>query len=362
MNLQRFIDAQEHSYQSALEEIQNGRKTSHWIWYIFPQLKELGQSQTARFYGIDGKAEALSYMENELLHKRLIEITDALLAIPDKNIKDILGYPDYLKVKSCMTLFATVAPHEKIFKQVLEKYYKGRMDEKTLILLDESKELFSGKAGNYEVSRPTYPNETIEYILNLAPEQAQFADIGAGTGKLTTLIARRGEQIIAVEPNADMRKELSKNLENYPNALISQASAEDTKIASNSIDIILVAQALHWFELSAFKKEVKRIAKSDALIFVLYNDEESEKVSHRSSATEEFFSQAKMETFSNPVFYTKDKWLAYKTSHSHDPKPKDANYQSHIEAASQLFEENSTNDILKREFVTTIYWQKVSDL
>ena len=360
MDLQRFIEAQEKSYPIALEEIKKGRKTSHWIWYIFPQLKELGHSETAVFYGINGWKEAAAYMENALLKNRLIEISQSLLAVEGKNIKTILGFPDYLKVKSCMTLFALVAPEEAVFKDVIEKYYSGRMDEKTLQLTQENKNLFSGKAENYEAARPAYPNSAIEFILNLAPPRASYADIGAGTGKLTTLFARRGEQIIAVEPNQDMREQLLMNVENYPNVQVLETGAEATSIASDSIDIILVAQALHWFDLEKFRAECKRIGKKDCMIFVLYNQAQDEKNSHRKEATDHFFTNPRIETFANPVFFTKEKWLAYRTSHSHDPKIGDRNYQEHVEKVLKIFEQENVNGVLKYDFTTTIYWGKIN--
>ena len=133
-NLERFIVAQENSYAIALEEIKNGRKLSHWIWYIFPQLEDLGHSATAKFYGIKNKEEAIAYLQNEYLRNNLIEISEALYLIDD-NISNIMGYPDDLKVKSSMTLFNYINPNITAFQNVLDKFYNGENDQKTLKLL-----------------------------------------------------------------------------------------------------------------------------------------------------------------------------------------------------------------------------------
>lgn len=137
----KFLDAQRDSYENALKEINNGRKTSHWIWYIFPQIAGLGRSHTSEFYAIKDLEEAKEYLANDTLKSRLIEISDALL-LCDGNIKGIFGSPDYLKVRSCMTLFQKAAPDIKVFQAVLDKFYDGIPDRKTLSIL----------SGNYDDS------------------------------------------------------------------------------------------------------------------------------------------------------------------------------------------------------------------
>jgi len=134
-DLDRFKKAQENDYSIALSEIKNGEKQSHWIWYIFPQLKELGFSPTAKFYGIENIQEAKKYLEDELLKNRLIEISNALLKLDSCNATEVMGYPDDLKLKSCMTLFNAVNPKVEVFSKVLEKYFGGEKDEKTLELI-----------------------------------------------------------------------------------------------------------------------------------------------------------------------------------------------------------------------------------
>ena len=130
-NLQRFLDAQARDYAKALSEVENGKKRSHWIWYIFPQLAGLGYSYNAQFYGISGRDEAAAYIAHPVLGQRLREICNALLLHTDKDIADILGTVDALKVRSCMTLFDTVSPDD-VFKEVITLFYDGRRDERTL--------------------------------------------------------------------------------------------------------------------------------------------------------------------------------------------------------------------------------------
>lgn len=134
-NLNRFIDQQKTYYDIALKEIKNGYKSSHWMWFIFPQLKGLGTSEMAEYYGLNGIKEAKEYYENKYLRSNLLEISKALLKVENKSINYILGYPDNLKLKSCMTLFELVDNDEQVFKDILEKYYLGERDEKTIELV-----------------------------------------------------------------------------------------------------------------------------------------------------------------------------------------------------------------------------------
>jgi len=133
-DLERFLKAQEYDYKEALNEIKTGHKNGHWIWYIFPQIKGLGHSYNSEFYGISNKAEAKVYLEHPELGKRLREITKALLDCNNPSAFNILGFPDVLKVQSCMTLFDLVSPND-IFNEVLEKFYEGKRCEKTVMRL-----------------------------------------------------------------------------------------------------------------------------------------------------------------------------------------------------------------------------------
>ena len=134
-SLDRFVAAQAGSYETALAEIRSGYKRSHWMWYIFPQLQGLGYSSTAQYYAIEDLDEAQAYLLHPVLGPRLLEISEALLALDTDDADEVFGWPDNLKLRSCMTLFQC-AGDEKIFGQVLAKFFGGEPDERTLALLD----------------------------------------------------------------------------------------------------------------------------------------------------------------------------------------------------------------------------------
>lgn len=134
-DIKRFIEAQEAQWMGfdwALAEITNGRKISHWIWYIFPQLRGLGHSRRSHYYGIADRTEAEDYLAHPILGQRLREITEALLKHTDKSAERILGYIDALKVKSCMTLFDCISPND-IFSEVLSSFYNGERDTNSIV-------------------------------------------------------------------------------------------------------------------------------------------------------------------------------------------------------------------------------------
>ncbi|MCI8461005.1 MAG: DUF1810 domain-containing protein [Bacilli bacterium] len=132
-NLERFIKAQENSYNQALNEIKMGEKKTHWMWYIFPQIKGLGFSEISNYYAIEDLDEATAYLENKILKQRLIEISKALLKLETNNPIEIFGVIDSIKLKSSMTIFSLVS-NESIFENILEKFYEGEKDEKTIEL------------------------------------------------------------------------------------------------------------------------------------------------------------------------------------------------------------------------------------
>jgi uncharacterized protein (DUF1810 family) len=134
-NLQRFLDAQQSDYAQALAEVKAGRKRSHWMWYIFPQVQGLGFSETSRYYGIKDLAEATAYLQHPVLGSRLVSICEELLKLPGSNATSIMGSPDDMKLKSSMTLFAAVPNTNAVFQQVLAKFFGGVQDNKTLQLL-----------------------------------------------------------------------------------------------------------------------------------------------------------------------------------------------------------------------------------
>lgn len=134
-DLDRFVKAQAYDYDAALREIRSGHKRSHWMWYIFPQFQGLGFSSMAQYYGIRDLEEAKAYMAHPVLGPRLTEISEALLGLDTRDPSAVMGYPDDLKLRSCMTLFELAAPEQPVFGRVLEKYYAGRRDGLTLELL-----------------------------------------------------------------------------------------------------------------------------------------------------------------------------------------------------------------------------------
>jgi uncharacterized protein (DUF1810 family) len=135
-DLNRFVEAQERNFEEALAEIRSGRKRTHWMWYIFPQLDGLGFSSTSKHYSIKSLDEARAYLNHPILGPRLIECAEAVLRLEGRSAREIFGSPDDLKLRSCATLFACVTPAESVFARLLAKYYAGEHDAKTLRLLD----------------------------------------------------------------------------------------------------------------------------------------------------------------------------------------------------------------------------------
>lgn len=133
-DLQRFVTAQAPVYAQVCAELANGRKTSHWMWFVFPQLKGLGRSATAQHFGIASRAEAQAYWRHPLLGPRLEQCTELVLAVDGRSAQQIFGSPDDLKFRSCLTLFAA-ATDGAVFRKALDKYFAGNDDEQTLRLL-----------------------------------------------------------------------------------------------------------------------------------------------------------------------------------------------------------------------------------
>lgn len=136
-NLQRFIKEQQRDYTTAYVEVSQGKKRSHWMWYIFPQIVGLGMTATSHKYSIKSIDEAKAYIAHPYLGKNLINISKVLLSLDENDPYKIFGSPDYLKLCSSMTLFAEAAPEEEVFQKVIEKYYNGKKDERTLTILKE---------------------------------------------------------------------------------------------------------------------------------------------------------------------------------------------------------------------------------
>lgn len=132
----RFLEAQNQVYLKALSEIKEGKKNTHWMWYVFPQINGLGSSETAKYYGIKDINEATAYLQHPILGKHLVEIAEAVLNLNEKTAIQIFGTPDDMKLRSCMTLFANVKNTNPIFQKVLIKYFNGIPDELTLQLIN----------------------------------------------------------------------------------------------------------------------------------------------------------------------------------------------------------------------------------
>lgn len=138
-NLSRFTKAQEGIYNNVLAELRKGEKRTHWMWFIFPQIEGLGHSSTSRYYAIKSMEEARQYLKHPVLGKRLLECTEAVLGVEGRSASEIFGYPDDLKLKSSMTLFAQVTGSPPLFGRVLDKYFHEERDVRTLSLLAEMK-------------------------------------------------------------------------------------------------------------------------------------------------------------------------------------------------------------------------------
>jgi uncharacterized protein (DUF1810 family) len=136
--LERFVDAQSGGvHEGALAELRGGRKTSHWMWFVFPQVAGLGSSPTAELYAIGSFDEARAYADHPVLGPRLVECAEAVLSHPDRTARQIMGSPDDAKLRSSMTLFAIAAPSEPVFQQVLDTFFDGEQDPRTVSFLSD---------------------------------------------------------------------------------------------------------------------------------------------------------------------------------------------------------------------------------
>lgn len=136
-NLERFVLVQQRNYGDALRELRSGKKRSHWIWYVFPQIRGLGDSFMSRKYALSGLEEARAYLAHPVLGPRLLECCQAVLAIPSGDPWAVFGSPDDMKFRSCLTLFALAQPSQPIFEELLDKFYDGRKDPRTIQILEQ---------------------------------------------------------------------------------------------------------------------------------------------------------------------------------------------------------------------------------
>jgi len=135
-DLERFVHAQEEDYEQALSEIRSGRKRSHWMWYVFPQFDGLGASWSSKHYSVKSVAEARAYLAHPVLGRRLVECAEATLRVDGRSAAEIFGSPDDMKLRSCATLFAHVSPEGSVFHRIIDTYFQGKPDDRTLRLIN----------------------------------------------------------------------------------------------------------------------------------------------------------------------------------------------------------------------------------
>lgn len=225
-------------------------------------------------------------------------------------------------------------------------------------------ECFTGKAQAYAQARPGYPDEAIEFIRGLIKPDAVIADIGAGTGIFTLLLAQHGYRLYAVEPNADMREQLHFTLQSFPNATIVDGSAEATTLPDKSVDIVICAQALGWFDLNAFRSECRRIGKSNAIVISIHNEipEENHIPENRltnKKAAESYFNNPIAHEYKNPINYYWDRWFQYNASISDNPQPADTDYNVYIAELRADFEQKSVDGQICLDMVTAVYYERI---
>lgn len=218
---------------------------------------------------------------------------------------------------------------------------------------------FTNRAEAYAKGRPGYTDVAVAKIIELAPTGAIFADIGAGTGKLTKELAEQGCVVYAVEPNMDMRTQLVATCELYANVKIIDGTAEHTTLSNQSVDVITIAHALHWFDLEAFKTECRRILKPNGVIIVIYNHVPGrEDTDFCRQAVDHFFTNPMFWTFDNPISYTRDNWIAYIQSQDDSVLPGAPGYEAYIATLNEQFDKESVNGQLRCDRVTRIYCER----
>jgi ubiquinone/menaquinone biosynthesis C-methylase UbiE len=224
---------------------------------------------------------------------------------------------------------------------------------------------FTGRAEAYASSRPGYPIEAMDYIYSLTPPGSVFADIGAGTGKFTVLLAHYGNDIYAIEPNAEMRRQLEITLTSYPNVKIVDGTAEATKLSNHCVDVIVCSQSIGWFDLNAFRAECIRIGKSGAIVVSIYNEmpgdnhiPNSNRLTNR-QATENFFRNPIARQFSNPVCFSRKLWIQYNSSISDSPELSSAGYKEFDTEMNYIFDRDNVDGTLRIDHITSVFSERL---
>ena len=219
-------------------------------------------------------------------------------------------------------------------------------------------EAFTNRAQAYTEARPGYPDEAVEYIRTLVPSGAVFADIGAGTGKFTELIAKHGYEMFAVEPNADMREQLIITISPFQKAKTVDGTAEATNLPNNCVDVITNAQALRRFDLEKFRIECIRIGKPNSLVITIFNCENRVPAGYE-KVTGIFYRNPDIWKFPNPFYFTRDKWLQYYSSMEGVPLEGDEGYEAWTAELNEKFDRNNVDGVLCLNQVTYVYSERI---
>lgn len=274
-DLDRFITAQETVYAQALKEIREGQKRGHWIWYVFPQIKGLGHSYNSEFYGISSKEEAKAYLEHPILGSRLREITQALLDYNNKTADDILGYPDVLKVRSCMTLFDLVSPND-IFNDVLYKYYEGQRCDKTIWRLGFHDDKLKHQI---KFSRITITKDCMVLLTDYDNKEVKMEPMT----KAVYLLYLSHPEGIAFKHLPDYRRELAdiynrikplglndrvlKSIEDVTNPLLNSINEKCSRVKAAFLPLVDASLADHYYIIGKGGEEKKIILPRNLVIW-----------------------------------------------------------------------------------------------
>ena len=264
-DLGRFVEAQEMDYGQALKEMKDGQKRGHWIWYIFPQIKGLGHSYNSEYYGISSKEEAKAYLDHPVLGARLREITQALLDCNNKSADDILGFPDVLKVRSCMTLFDLVSPND-IFNDVLYKFYEGQRCDKTIWRLGFHDDKLKHQI---KFSRITITKEGAVLLTDYDNREVKMEPMT----KAVYLLYLRHPEGIAFKQLPDFRKEMAdlyvkikpyglndrvlKSIEDVTNPLLNSINEKCSRIKAAFLSEVDASLADHYYIIGKGGEEKK---------------------------------------------------------------------------------------------------------
>lgn len=264
-DLGRFVEAQEMDYAQALREMKDGQKRGHWIWYIFPQIKGLGHSYNSEYYGISSKEEAKAYLDHPVLGARLREITQALLDCNNKSADDILGFPDVLKVRSCMTLFDLVSPND-IFNDVLYKFYEGQRCDKTIWRLGFHDDKLKHQI---KFSRITITKEGAVLLTDYDNREVKMEPMT----KAVYLLYLRHPEGIAFKQLPDFRKEMAdlyvkikpfglndrvlKSIEDVTNPLLNSINEKCSRIKAAFLSEVDASLADHYYIIGKGGEEKK---------------------------------------------------------------------------------------------------------